>query len=190
MSYRFSQVTLKGRRHSVQNNLFFTTKTLNEDMQQPENSRAHRGENLTWSKQTGYRKNKQTNKQKLIHGPEGNKFFREKKACRGEDGHTEMWRTTLNNFCTVTGHTFAIQLWQQNHNSSVYHCCCQMFFITALRPLMKGNYKIYSTLHYIHHLNERLKCSCLLQSDWSDSWLFSCCLSWVSPCVSKNDFAF
>lgn len=79
--------------------------------------------------QTGYKKSKQTKTNKR----EGNRFFREKKTFHGEDGHTEVWRSTLDNFCTVTGHTFAIQLRQQNHNSSVYHYCCQLFFITGLR---------------------------------------------------------
>lgn len=63
------------------------------------------------------------------------------------------------------------------------------FSLQASDPLMKGNDKIYSALHYIHRLNERLKCSCLLQSDRSHTWLFSCCLSRVSMCVSKNNFA-
>lgn len=33
---------------------------------------------------------KQTNEHKLKKGPQGNKFFRDNKACRGEDGHIEV----------------------------------------------------------------------------------------------------
>jgi len=63
-SYGFSQVTLTRKRNLVQNNLFTSTKTLNEDIQQPVNSRAHREENLTWLKhKLDTRKtNKPTNK--------------------------------------------------------------------------------------------------------------------------------
>lgn len=126
----FTHVTLIAKRHSAQNNLFSATKPLNEDIQQPENSTVHREKNITWSKHK--LDTRKTNKNKSARGKQ---IFQGKKACHGGNGHTEKWRSRLYNFGSHQTHTFAIQLQQQNHNFSVYHCCFLLFFITDLRSL-------------------------------------------------------
>lgn len=72
---------------------------------------------------------KQTNKHKLKKGPEGTDFSGKRRHSMEK---TDIPKWTLDNFCMVTGHTFAIKLWQRSH-SSVYNCCCQPFLVTGLR---------------------------------------------------------
>lgn len=133
--------------------------------------------------QVGYQKNKQKCQRETNFSVKKRHAMEEMNTLKsGEEG----WTTSVVSPDTPLQYIYDSRIATSLFITVVFYC----FSLQTKDPWMKGNYKIYSNLHYINHINKRLKCNCLLQSDWGIACFFSCCLPRVSWCINKNYFAF